>query len=134
MKKCVEIDPLKRPNIQEIINDLKYFGFLKFKNNFKNFYQNPFFTNNLENGSIEQLFLINSHFTFFCKFIYCIKILENKENAFEKFEVIIKNYNTSYFINILKKKYFNFEKENLINDNEFFSQVFHSILNESFLI
>ena len=96
VKKCIEIDPNNRPNINSIIEELNEFGLKQydFENLFK-ILENSNSQQQFENGTTDQIFSINSSFTSLCKSLYSFEILKNKENGEEDFKSL--NKNSTYF-------------------------------------
>ena len=105
MKKCIEIDPFKRPTINEIYEELYLFGKKQFSNEVMN---NLFdeiespnsFKERDENGSLDQIKKTNSYFTLLCNCLYSFEILKNNENGINYLKQFLE-FKTTFSKNLL---------------------------------
>ena len=120
MKKCIELKPENRPNINEILIELNNYGENNFEDLFLEFFNNlnENNKNNDENGSINQIYnIFDSNFTTLCRILYNYEILKENENGLNEL-IEYKRLKGNLLLKLifyLKKK--NFINEEIINSN-----------------
>ena len=113
-KRCIELKPEDRPNINEIINDLNLYGENKFGDDFE-----KLINLNEEIGNIN---ISGSSFSYFCRSLYQFEILNNNSDGIiELQEALNLNsyYGKKYYKILIRNKIIseNDIKINSLNDN-----------------